>query len=458
MIDKGDNMQKSFDESRSGIYGLGHIRNEAYLAELKKLVGVNIVLRDFEDNIQNAYKQKKEINFSYDVNGNLVEAAYDEKKTSRYAIETGFYKKNEQSQYKKEMLYATFSKDSYGSWIGVKFLTRFQMKNQFNAYRFGAISFRNFDSANTFIIALHKELLPGENWMFKKSSIEDYRRKTKYDILQSYLQHVFEKLLSDFIVGNPKNKDKILFSENSKYALFNSGLLNKYAHDIYIVGEVYGLHNTKWFTLSNPVIAPGKVELIKSYLFNPQQINRLPDVVEFFDDLNDIMYDPKIPIDLDDTENIEHIIKDGIKRNRFPEKYKYLFDKGDLASISTSLKTAIENSLKIAKRNYKYVVPQYRSGKADESGKIQFLMPIYLDTQYGKSPDFALVLNIARFTGQSYYTPETVLELPWAYNNARVICKPEDTWLNPTTIDSPPLEDDVDDELLDEVKQELLVQ
>lgn len=114
-----------------------------------------------------------------------------------------------------------------------------------------------------------------------------------------------------------------------------------------------------------------------------------------------------------------------------------------MPSITSTLIAAIENSKKIAKRNYKYVVPQYRSANRNEPGKIQFLMPIYLDRQYGERPDFALVLNSEIMPdGSKFYTPETILELPWAYNNARVICKPEDTWLNPKTIDSPPLEEE----------------
>lgn len=442
-------MRKSIDRMRTGLYAFGFVQKDNYLEELCKLTKTNISLEDFEINIKKSYDNEKEINFYYDSNGNLAQGDFDEKRTCRYAIETGFYKKNANINYHDEMIFATFIKDSYGNWTGVKFLTSYQMKNYFNSYRLGGISFKNFNDANNFIINLEKELLPGEKWMFKKSTTEDYRKKTKYDILQSYLQHLFEKLLSDFTEQNPKNADKIFFSDNHKYALFNSGLLNKYAQDIYILGEVFNLNGYCRFVLSNPIIAPGKVELIKSYNFNPLKINKLPDVVEFFDDLNDIMYDSKIPIDLDDTENLKHIIEDGAKRNRFPQKYKELYEKGDLASISTTLKTAIENSKKIAKRNYKYVVPQYRSGKNGEPGKIQFLMPIYLDSQYGEKPDFALVLNIARFTGQSYYTPETVLELPWAYNNARVICKPEDTWLNPKTIDSPPMEEDIIQELLE---------
>lgn len=139
------------------------------------------------------------------------------------------------------------------------------------------------------------------------------------------------------------------------------------------------MQNDRRFILSNPCIAPGKVDLIRIYNFNAIEVNKLPDVVEFFHTLEDIIYDSETSIDLDDTAKLEHIIRDGIKQDRFPEKYKELYNKGDLASITTTLKIAIENSKKIAKRNYKYV-PQYRSKQHGERGRIQFLMPIYLDS------------------------------------------------------------------------------
>ncbi len=434
----GEMVRKEYDESKSGAYALGYIKNEeTYLDELGKLTGAKVYAHDLNKNIAEAYSNCKEINLHYDANGNIAEGDYNEK-TCRYAIETGFYQKSNDPNYPDEMIYATFLKDAYGIWSGIKFYRKYKLKSLFNSYRFGNISFKNYSEANSFIITLEKSLLPGETWMFKKSTSDDYRKKTKYDILQSYLQYVFEKILADHADNTSKNYNKINFSVDKKYALFNSGLLNKFAQDIYILGEVYNLQNDK-FTLSNPTIAPGRVELIKKYNFDAIEVKVSPGVVEFFDTLDDIIFNSEAPIDLDDTEKLEHIIEDGIKRNRFPAKYKELFEKKDLASITTTLKTAIENSKKIAKRNYKYVVPQYRSEQNGERGKIQFLMPIYLDSQYGEKPDFALVLNIEKFGEQSYYTPETVLELPWAYNNARVICKPEDTWLNPSTIDSPPL-------------------
>jgi spore maturation protein CgeB len=93
--------------------------------------------------------------------------------------------------------------------------------------------------------------------------------------------------------------------------------------------------------------------------------------VEFFDKLDDIIYDSEVEIDLN-YDNLSHIIEDGAKRNRFTEKYTALYEKGDLPAITSTLIAAIENSRKIAKRNYKYVVPQYRSANRGNRGKYSF--------------------------------------------------------------------------------------
>ncbi|WP_018305504.1 DUF3825 domain-containing protein [Desulfitobacterium hafniense] len=431
-----------YDNSRSGVFAFGYIQNQnTYLSELSRLVGSQVSERLLEDNIKAAYSAGATISYYYDDNGNLQSGAFDEMRTCRYAVETGFYAPSSNPKFKDELIYAVFIKNNYNKWLGVRFYSRFKMENIFNAYRFGNISFKNYDKANLFIIALESELLPGEVWKFKSSSPDVFRPKTKYDILQSYLHHVFEKLLSDYMDVETKNYNKIIFSLNSKFALFNTGLLNRFAQDIYLVGEVYNLHENK-FIFSNPIIAPSKVELIRKYGFSSASLTPYPSVIEFFHCLDDIIYDSNIEIDL--SAGLSHIIEDGAKRNRFTEKYTVLYERGDLPSITSTLMAAIENARKIAKRNYKYVVPQFRSERRGEESRIQFLMPIYLDRQYGEKPDFALVLNTEVMPDKTkIYTPETILELSWAYNNARVICKPEDTWLNPETIESST--EDIDD-------------
>lgn len=444
-------MRKKFSDGKSGLFALGYIQNQGtYLTEISYLARANVTAEKLDENIEKAYEAESEINYYYDGSGNLQTGAFDEKKTCRYAIETGFFAPNQNPQYPNEKIYAVFQKDGYGLWSGVKFSTRYRLENALTAYRFGSISFKTYGAANTFICTLESTLLPGETWKFRNSSQEDYRPKTEFDILQSYLQYVFEKLLSDYDNPESKNYKKIVFSLDKKHALFNSGLLNKFAQDVYLIGDVFGLTGGR-FTLSNLAVAPSKVDLIRNFGFAGADLTPYPGVVEFFHKLDDIIYDSDIEIDLS-ADRLSHIIEDGARRNRFAEKYTAMYEKGDLPAITSTLETAIENARKIAKRNYKFVVPQYRSARGGEPGKIQFLMPIYLDRQYGERPDFALVLNIEIMPdGTRYYTPETILELPWAYNNARVICKPEDTWLNPATIDSPPLDIEPEDgDTLDE--------
>ncbi|HIR31086.1 MAG TPA: DUF3825 domain-containing protein, partial [Candidatus Faecousia faecavium] len=115
---------------------------------------------------------------------------------------------------------------------------------------------------------------------------------------------------------------------------------------------------------------------------------------------------------------------------------------GELEDLTDTFIKAIRRAERIARRNYKYVVPQYRTTAT--GNKIQFLMPIYMLSKYEEAPDFALVLSESIIGNQKFYKPETVLELAWAYNNARVICKPDDMWLNPARIE------DVEDLAIDE--------
>ena len=79
----------------------------------------------------------------------------------------------------------------------------------------------------------------------------------------------------------------------------------------------------------------------------------------------------------------------------------------------------------MAQRNYKFIVPMYRP----QEDKIQLLMPIYLKGTYSKRPDFALVLTPD--SKHKVYSPETILPLDAAYQNARLIAKPDEAWLNP---------------------------
>jgi hypothetical protein len=69
------------------------------------------------------------------------------------------------------------------------------------------------------------------------------------------------------------------------------------------------------------------------------------------------------------------------------------------------------------------VVPQYYNNS------IQFLMPIYLGTEFTGKPDFALVLSYDDSTGTPLYRGTTILTVEMAYQNARLLAKPDNPWL-----------------------------
>lgn len=64
-------------------------------------------------------------------------------------------------------------------------------------------------------------------------------------------------------------------------------------------------------------------------------------------------------------------------------------------------------------------VPQYYNGK------IQLLLPLYLS--HSENPDLALALE----QHEKCYIARTCLTMKMAYNNARLITKPQSTWLKP---------------------------
>jgi hypothetical protein len=103
------------------------------------------------------------------------------------------------------------------------------------------------------------------------------------------------------------------------------------------------------------------------------------------------------------------------RKGRFPSKIAALDDEAFFDSITKS----IELATKRVKRNYKTAIPNFYDGK------IQFLLPLCMLTK--KDADLALVVNKEELV----YTAHTLLTLDQAYNNARLLAKPDREWLNP---------------------------
>lgn len=91
------------------------------------------------------------------------------------------------------------------------------------------------------------------------------------------------------------------------------------------------------------------------------------------------------------------------------------------SNMQSSLIGAIDIMKKKITANYKIAVPQYFDGK------IQLLLPLYLLER--PQPDLALV--VTKNTSGNSYQGHTCLTLEMAYNNARLIAKPDSNWLIP---------------------------
>ena len=149
------------------------------------------------------------------------------------------------------------------------------------------------------------------------------------------------------------------------------------------------------------------VEFLTGNSIKLSKIAELPRIATFFNSIDDLFFDTKLELRL----NAEHILRDNYER--FPDELKQY--------NNIMLVNLLEGAIKIAKkkieRNYKTAVPQFFDNK------IQFLIPLcLLDTQ---KPDIAIAIS----KDTNYYYGATCLTMDLAYNNARLIVKPESDWL-----------------------------
>ena len=135
----------------------------------------------------------------------------------------------------------------------------------------------------------------------------------------------------------------------------------------------------------------------------------MPEVANYFEKPELLIFNPKCDL----IPDIEHIIGDNL--SRFPAHLHLADD----AELRRQLFGAIDEVKKRVKTNYKIAIPQYYDGK------IQLLLPLCL-TSGSPNPDLALVIH--RLNDRTY-TARTCLTLKMAYNNARLIVKPQSDWL-----------------------------
>lgn len=135
----------------------------------------------------------------------------------------------------------------------------------------------------------------------------------------------------------------------------------------------------------------------------------LPSLAHYVDDPACLVFDTRVEL----RPNVEHIIRDN--KDRFPEPFRSMDDH----VVQTVLKGAIENAQERVRRNYKAAIPQYHKGR------VQLLLPLCLSN--AQRADLAMVVE----RSMNSYRASTCLTLDMAYNNARLLARPDRDWLQP---------------------------
>jgi hypothetical protein len=239
-----------------------------------------------------------------------------------------------------------------------------------------------------------------ENW--------DYLKKpTKgVPVLFSYLNQTCLRLVKqEKVIRGKSSKDK------TEYAYFNTCLVTPQQDEIF----AYFIKNPNYSKLTGWGIQVAEWNFIE---FNTEQsvyrryFVEVPEIATYFSEAEvaDLIFDTRVPI----IPDKEHLLK---RKNRIEsERIRNLDDEAFIEEI----KDAIELAKKRIKRNYKTAIPHFYDNR------IQFLLPLCFRSNKAEAVA-ALVVN----KNENIHEAHTILSLDQAYNNARLLAKPDREWLNP---------------------------
>lgn len=216
-------------------------------------------------------------------------------------------------------------------------------------------------------------------------------------ILDSYLRQTHRRLVLE---------DKIVVTEDGQHAAFNTGLLTQFAE------EIFGLFSRNQRTDAQRwVFMRWAKESDRDLLgYFPEK----PQMAEYVTQTSELVYDWRRDL----KPAYDHIL--GERLHRFPHDLR-----GQPLRARQALDSAIDMTLRRARRNYKVIVPQWypELGEAGTS----FLLP--LDLSGTGQADLALVVSAI---GDRAYRGHTILTLPMAYAHARLVARPDSDWLIPS--------------------------
>lgn len=221
-------------------------------------------------------------------------------------------------------------------------------------------------------------------------------------------------ICSLMILINKHYKDEeryCLKSKDGTKCIINTGLLDKYGCEIYIIDttmNTFGIQQKKLIRYINKARA---VEIG----FDKQKLDNLPEKIKIGVDSDNSLCNAKFSdFDLDDPYHICHIVEERLYR--FPKKYTTLSPE-DLWGI---VKKSAERSIKIAISDMNYA-----SIMCDiKKGQVEYLIPLYLNED---RTDAAPLVGILR-RENGFWIMSTILTNEAAYAYARLIGTPYQPW------------------------------
>jgi hypothetical protein len=235
-----------------------------------------------------------------------------------------------------------------------------------------------------------------EPWNYQEKPAAD-----RYAVLRSYLKYTFLRLY--------ELSDHVRLSADESRLAFNTGLVTSFQEQLFAVFQ------QRPATDIGPPWVLASFERASSPTFLRLFGGSPPPLAWYFDDPSQLVFDTRVSLSV----NVEHVPHDP---ERFPEALKHLTAEDLAGLVNAKAPEAIER----VRRNYKTAIPQfYRDGRSG-TGSMQLLLPVSLL----RRDSVELALAVERL-GADVYLGRTVLTLDWAYNNARLLTRPDTDWLRP---------------------------
>ena len=282
---------------------------------------------------------------------------------------------------------------------------------------------------NAAIKQLAEKALP-ENWYYGTSEDDP----GTYPILKSYFLYTFERLLAED-EENSCDADwehKILIKDRN--AVFNTGLVDRLYEPIYAVfnRNLNETSDRKWCFCS----------FVKSNDKERQQLTRifgtnLPAPAHYYNSSSELVYNIGAKIGSYSWDHFighcDRLPKDFLIDNGPKFDYEHISGKSDYKRLAELIKAdgrcmnriknriqdATEHAIKRVRWNFMTAIPIYYPGQK----QISLLLPLALVDE--DKIDVALVLEATK----DAYIAHTILTLEMAYNDARLITRPQSDWL-----------------------------